>query len=283
MSAATPCPLPYRVVRRVAETADTASLVLEPVGTPLPPFAPGQFAEVTMSDIGTLPVPVSAILTGARRLVHTVRAGGAETELYRMRAGMELAVRGPLGTGWQLSGVLGRDLLVVADGMGLAPLRPLVREVFARAPVLGRINVLVGAASPAAVVYADTLRCLGRAAPGHVAVTVDRPDARWRGPVGRVTHLLDGAAFDAPTTTAFVSGPEAMVRATAEELLRRGLPADRIQVSLEHVMRCASESHERTGGRLGCDRCRLVRTALNDAGPVVTYDRARPLLALAER
>jgi anaerobic sulfite reductase subunit B len=120
-------PVPYRVVRRDAETPDTATIVLEPVRAVLQPFRPGQFAMVYAFGAGDMPLSVCGI--DGHRLTHTVRAVGAVSgALHGLRVGEKVGVRGPFGTGWELSAAAGLDLVVVAGGIGLAPLRPLVAE-----------------------------------------------------------------------------------------------------------------------------------------------------------
>lgn len=260
-------PVPYRVVERASETPDTASLVLEPVRRALEPFAPGQFAMVYAFGAGDIPLSVSAV--EGQRLTHTVRAVGAISgALYALRPGATVGVRGPFGTGWELSAAAGLDVLVVAGGIGLAPLRPVVREVLAARERYGRLSVLIGAREPRELLYPEETRGW----PGALT-TVDRPDVGWQGEVGVATALLDRAAFDPPAAAAFVCGPEPMIRAAAGELVHRGVDPDRIKVSLERNMHCA------TGH---CGHCQLGPLLLCRDGPVVSWRRARPLLSVRE-
>ncbi|AXE24264.1 oxidoreductase [Streptomyces globosus] len=263
-------PLPHRVADRREETRDTVTLTLEPVGEPLAPFAPGRFAMVYAFGVGEIPVSVSRI-PGGRRLAHTVRAVGAVSRaLCDLGPGAQVGVRGPFGTAWDTAAARGGDVLVVAGGIGLAPLRPLIHAVLAEPDAYGRLSVLAGARSPGDLLYADEFPGWRRP---FAAVTVDRPCDDWTGRVGVVTALLAEARFTAADTTAFVCGPEVMIRATARALLHRGVPPARIQVSLERNMRCA------TGH---CGHCQLGPLLLCRDGPVVGYDRAAPLLAIRE-
>ncbi|WP_395298240.1 FAD/NAD(P)-binding protein [Kitasatospora hibisci] len=263
-------PLPYRVVERQAETPDTATIVLEPVGTPLQPFAPGQFAMVYAFGTGDVPLSVSGL--DGHRLTHTVRAVGAVSgKLNGLRPGETVGVRGPFGTGWDLPAAAGLDLLVVAGGIGLAPLRPVVRAALTGSGRNGRLNVLIGVRTPADLLYAAEVRDWQAA--GKAAVTVDRPDAQWQGEVGVVTSLLVRAEFDPREAAAFLCGPEPMIRATARDLVRRGVDPDRIRVSLERTMHC---------GTGHCGHCQLGPLLLCRDGPVVSWTRARPLLAVRE-
>ncbi len=267
-------PLPYRVVRRRAETADTASFVLEPLDEALPPFRPGQFAMLYAFGVGDIPVSVSGILPHRHRLMHTVRAVGAvSTALCELGPGDTVGVRGPFGTVWDTSRAAGGDVLVIAGGIGLAPLRPLVYEVFRAPHRFRRVHVLIGARTPGDLVYRDETAVWAAAGPGGTALTVDRPDAGWAGDVGLVTGLLGHARFDPPGTTAYVCGPEVMIRATARELVHRGLRPERVLVSLERTMRC---------GTGHCGHCQLGPLLLCRDGAVLGYDRAAPLLATRE-
>ncbi|MEV5480104.1 MULTISPECIES: FAD/NAD(P)-binding protein [Streptomyces] len=264
-------PLPYRVVGRTEETPDTAEIVLEPVASALPPFVPGQFAMVYAFGVGDIPLSLSGI--DGHRLTHTVRAVGAVSRaLYNLRPGRTAGVRGPLGAGWDLLAESGRDLLVVAGGLGLAPLRPLVRDALAAPQRFGRLNVLIGARTPGDLVCARDIDDW-RKAGARIQVTVDRPDDTWQGDVGVVTALLDRADFDPGNASAFVCGPEVMIRATARELAHRGLDTDRIRISLERTMHC---------GTGHCGHCQLGPLLLCLDGPVVTWTRAEPLLAVRE-
>ncbi|QES47046.1 oxidoreductase [Streptomyces venezuelae] len=263
-------PLPYRVVDRRAETHDTVTLVLEPAGEALNPFVPGQFAMVYAFGIGEIPVSVSR-LPGGQRLAHTVRAVGAVSRaLCGLPAGAAVGVRGPFGTNWDPAVARGQDLLIIGGGIGLAPLRPLIDSVLAEPYAYGRLNVLAGARTPGDLLYRDEFPAWGRP---FGAATVDRPSGDWTGRVGVVTTLLDEALFTPANTTAFVCGPEVMIRATARALIHRGVRPDRIRVSLERNMRCA------TGH---CGHCQLGPLLLCRDGPVVRYDRAEPLLTVRE-
>jgi anaerobic sulfite reductase subunit B len=265
----TGAPLPYRLVRRRPETTDTVTVELEPVGQALPRFAPGQFAMIYAFGVGEIPVSAAGI--PEHGLVHTIRAVGAvSSALYRLAPGSQLGLRGPFGVGWELPAARGRDLLVVAGGVGLAPLRPLILAAQAEPSAYGRQNVLIGARTPEDLLYRDELDAWKRP---YGAVTVDRLTDGWSGRVGVVTMLLDDALFSPANTTAFVCGPEVMIRAAARELLHRGVPPEHIRVSLERNMHCA------TGH---CGHCQLGPVLLCRDGPVIGYDRAKPLLAVRE-
>ena len=270
----TDVPLPYEVTRVRRETADTVTLTLAPAGpSALAPFSPGRFAMVYAFGTGEIPVSVSRI--ERHELVHTIRSVGAvSAALCRLGPGAQVGLRGPFGTGWELERAAGGDVLVVAGDIGLAPLRPLVLDALAAPRAYGRLNLLAGARTPEDLLYADQMHAWTTThGPLHCAVTVDRPGPGWRDRVGVVTTLLNEARFDPPNTTAYVCGPEAMIRATARDLLHRGLPARRIRVSLERNMRCA------TGH---CGHCQLGGVLMCRDGPVIGWDQAESLLSVRE-
>jgi anaerobic sulfite reductase subunit B len=269
-------PVPYRFIDRRTDTPDTVTMELEHLAGPLPAFAPGQFAMLTAYGIGEVPISVSGLADSgdglARRLTHTVRAVGAVTAaLHAGVPGTVVGVRGPYGTTWDVTSAMGHDVVVVAGGIGLAPLRPVVEAVLANRSAYGRVAVLVGARSPAELLYPDDLRRWARAA--QVAVIVDRPAESWTGQVGLVTTLIPGADVDPAATVAFVCGPEVMMRFTARALITRGVPAERVRVSLERTMRC---------GVGWCGHCQLGTLLVCRDGPVLDYAHVEPLMLVRE-
>ncbi|MGQ5637858.1 MULTISPECIES: FAD/NAD(P)-binding protein [unclassified Streptomyces] len=271
MTTVTP-PLPYRVADTWDETGDTRSVELVPAGAGLAPFSPGQFAMIYAFGIGEVPVSASALRGRHGGLVHTVRAVGAvSTALYRLRPGDTVGLSGPYGAGWDLEAAGGQDVLVIAGGIGLAPLRPVVHALLGRPAAGGRLAVLVGARTPADLVYREEIDSWRGQA--RVEATVDRPGPGWQGSVGVVTTLLDRLDLRPGRTCALVCGPEVMMRHVARDLVARGLPPHRIQVSLERNMRCA------TGH---CGHCQLGPLLLCRDGPVVGYERVADLLLVRE-
>lgn len=269
-------PLPYRVAGRREETADTVTLDLSPSGAGIDPVAPGQFTMMYAFGVGEVPISVSG--TAGDRIGQTLRAVGAVTRaLHGLRPGETVGLRGPFGRGWHLPGPPGRDLLLVAGGIGLAPLRPALHAALARRERYRDVTVVVGARTPAELLFRESYREWCEAGV-RVEVTVDRPepdsDGRaWAGRVGVAPAVLDDLTLDAARTTALVCGPEIMMRFTAAALLRHGVPAGDVQVSLERNMRC---------GIAWCGHCQLGPLLLCRDGPVVGFDRAGPLLATKE-
>jgi len=261
-------PLPYRVVHRRDETADTVTLTLEARGGRLDRWAPGQFTMVYAFGVGEVPVSVSGGADGLIR--HTVRSVGAVTQaICAARVGTELGLHGPYGRGWPPSRGYDGDVVVVAGGIGLAPLRPVVTAALGRA---GRVVVLIGARAPADLIFTEEYD-EWRAAGAQVLVTVDRADAGWTGHVGVVTTLLGLASFGPRAAHAYVCGPEVMMRHTARALVARGLRAHDVHVSLERNMRC---------GVALCGHCQLGPLLVCRDGPVTGFDVAEPLFETRE-
>jgi anaerobic sulfite reductase subunit B len=265
-------PARYRVTDRRDETHDTVTLGLRPVDQPIRTYRPGQFTMLYAPGIGEVPVSISGSGPGTG-LVHTVRAVGAVTRaLCAASPGQLIGVRGPYGTDWEVAGAAGGDLLIVAGGIGLAPLRGALLAALGNGGGYRRVVVLIGARSPQELVFAHELGEWRRRG-AEVEVTVDRAAAGWTGHVGVVTQLLGRAGIDPARTTALVCGPEVMMRLTARDLLALGIPAARIRVSLERNMRC---------GVAECGHCQLGPLLLCRDGPVVSYPVAAPLLAVKE-
>jgi len=262
-------PTGYVVAARKQETPDTVTLMLRPAGNPIEPPRPGQFTMLYAFGVGEVPVSVSGC--GGEALVQTIRAVGAVTRaLCAAEPGDMIGVRGPFGTDWQVNGADGRDMVVVAGGIGLAPLRPVLLAALARRQ--GRVVLLVGARSPGELIFPRELETWRRRG-ADVRVIVDQADVGWDGRVGLVTELIKEAVADPARTAAFVCGPEIMMRLSAQALADAGVPAGEIRVSLERNMRC---------GAALCGHCQLGPLLLCRDGPVVSYAEAAPLLAIRE-
>lgn len=272
--AAAMVPRRHRVRSRRRELADTVTLALDPMDGPAPRPTPGQFVMLSAFGVGEAPVSASGDPTRPGPLVHTIRAVGAVTRaLTASRPGDVLGVRGPFGTDWGLDTMRGGDVVIVAGGIGLAPLRPAVHALLARRERYGRVALLVGARSPGTLLYARQLAAWGRRGDLHVEVTVDAASPGWDGHVGVVTELIPAAPFDPARAAALVCGPEVMMRFAAKALADRGVDPDRIRLSLERNMRCA----------LGhCGHCQLGPVLVCRDGPVFGYERVAPLLAVRE-
>jgi NAD(P)H-flavin reductase len=267
-------PRPFVVRATRQDTRDTHTLELEPVdGEPLG-FAAGQFTMMHAFGAGEVPISISGDPARPEVLVHTIRDVGAVTRaLVHAQPGTVLGIRGPFGTGWQVSSGRRGDVLFMAGGIGLAPLRPAILEVCAARGDFGQVSLLYGARTPEDILFGEDL--LGWAGDHgiDVQVTVDNGQHAWRGRVGLVTQLIDRARFAPASTLALICGPEVMMRYAALALADRGIPKTRLRLSMERNMKC---------GVGLCGHCQLREFLLCVDGPVLTYDRLEPLMSRVE-
>jgi NAD(P)H-flavin reductase len=224
--------------------------------------------------LGEVPISISGDPLAPAPLLHTTRAAGVVTRaMAKLKKGDVLGVRGPYGAGWPLEQARGRDLVIAAGGIGLAPLRSVMYHAFARRGDFGEVVLLLGTRTPRDICFKGELRRWSARRDLQVHVTVDHVVGRWRGNVGVVTKLIPHARFDPANTIALMCGPEVMMRFTALELQNRGVPFERIYASLERNMRCAVGL---------CGHCQFGPTFICKDGPVFRYDRVKPLLAVRE-
>lgn len=268
-------PARHRVQEVQRELADTVTLVLVPLDEPLAPFRAGQFNMLWGFGTGEVPISVSGDPTGGGPLLHTVRAVGPSTRaLCDVAPGDVIGARGPYGTSWDVERAAGRNLLVVAGGLGLAPLRPAILQALAERAAFEQVTVVLGARSPADLLYPDQVTSWAARPDVSVHVTVDHAESGWDGQVGVVTTALRRVDLDPTRTTALVCGPEIMMRHTAAALVSAGMdPAD-VRVSLERNMTCAI-GH--------CGHCQIGPTLVCRDGPVYGFDEAAPLMATRGR
>ncbi|HEY3478991.1 MAG TPA: FAD/NAD(P)-binding protein [Amycolatopsis sp.] len=262
-------PVPYRVAGRVVETADSVSLRLEPHGKPLPEAKLGQFMMLYCHGVGEVAISVSG--PGP---THTIRAVGAVSRaLHDLRPGTLVGVRGPFGTSWDVEDAAGNDIVIVAGGAGLCPLRPVLADVLDHRGGYGRVVVVAGARKPDEFLFPHELASWAGRHDVELLQTIDRPAPGWTGPVGFVTEPLAALELDPERTRAFLCGPEPMMRACAEILLAKQMSAHHIRVSLERAMKCG----------IGlCGHCQLGPLLVCRDGPVMDYTVAGPLLAVKE-
>jgi NAD(P)H-flavin reductase len=270
-------PASWRVRRARRDTRDTFTLELEPVnvGDSIQ-FLPGQFNMLYVFGVGEVPISMSGDPAKSCAMTHTVRAIGAVTKaMGRLKRGDVIGVRGPFGVSWPVEEAAGKDVVIVAGGIGLAPLRPVIYHVLARREMYGRVSLLYGARAPGDALYQSELEKLRGRFDLQVEVTVDNVPVgqNWRGHVGVVTTLVAGADFDPAQAVAMICGPEVMMRFTVAELRKRGVSEEGIFISMERNMKCA----------LGfCGHCMFGPTFICKDGTVFRLDRIAPWLSKRE-
>lgn len=257
-------PAPYRIRRKRWETKDTCTLILRAESeTKEFVFAPGQFNMLYLFGVGEVPISFSGDPEARDIVEHTIRDQGSVTRVMcRLRVGDSIGVRGPYGTGWPMQQARGKSVILMAGGLGLAPLRPVLLSLLAHRDEYAHIVILYGSRTPQDLLYTKQLQRWRSRLDIEVAVTVDRAGGDWRGNVGVITTLKPATAFDPSRTVAFLCGPEIMMRYGARALEERGLPPDQIYLSMERNMKCAV-GH--------CGRCQYGPKFICKDGPVFSY------------
>lgn len=267
-------PTPYRVVECVRELADVTTLRIEPRVATRTSAKPGQFNMLYAFGIGEAAISISAHEENEGELSHTIRdVGKVSHALCHMKAGAEVGLRGPFGNGWPIGVAEGCDIVIVAGGLGLAPLRTAIEALLARREQYGRVTILLGFRSPDDLLFPELIREWRTQLDVEVHVTVDHADGEWRGHVGVVTTLIQRARFDAKGCLAFICGPEIMMRFSAQALVGAGVSPARIHLSMERNMKCAI-GH--------CGRCQFGPHFVCKDGPVFALERIAPILAVRE-
>jgi NAD(P)H-flavin reductase len=242
-----------RVVGTRRETPDVVTLRLETNDPKILAGRPGQFVMAALPAVAAPPISISRFHPDGIEL--TVRAAGAATaKICGLERGDTLTLNGPFGRGWPVELADGRDVMIITGGIGLGPLRPLIDALLARRDNVATIHLAYGARTPADRLYVDELDRLAASGIIDVAQTVDRAGPEWLGRVGVVTQVIDRALCSCDRTVAFVCGPERMMKATADVLRERGLPNERVFVTLERRMDCAMGlcGHCQMGGFFVC-------------------------------
>ena len=268
-------PSPF-VIRRVQkETYDVFTIELEPADDPKDfPFAAGQFNMLYVFGVGEIPISLSSDPRAAGTLKHTTRVVGTVTKaLARLKRGDVLGIRGPYGTSWPLEEAAGKDVLIVAGGIGLAPLRPVLYQLFSQRNKYGKITLLYGAKTSKDIIYKRELEKWGKRFNIDVKVTVDKASEDWNGNVGVVTTLIPQIPLDPSRTITMICGPEVMMRFTIVELQKYGMGDTSIFISMERNMKCG----------IGlCGHCQCGPLFMCKDGPIFRYDRIKDFFGKRE-
>jgi NAD(P)H-flavin reductase/NAD-dependent dihydropyrimidine dehydrogenase PreA subunit len=257
-----------RVAEVRQETADTTTLFLPTDDAALLSARPGQFVMAAMPAFAIPPISISRVRPDGLEL--TIRAAGPTTStLARLGPGAQLSLRGPLGRAWPIEDAVGRDVVIVGGGIGLAPLRGVIDTVLAKRERFGAVRIYMGARTPNDRLFVEELDALAARDDLVVRTTVDRAGADWLGRVGIVTQLfpLPRPEIDGSNTTAFVCGPERMMTATADALGDLGVPPEHLWLTLERRMEC---------GVGLCGHCQLGKRFVCRDGPVFSIAELGP-------
>jgi NAD(P)H-flavin reductase len=240
-------------------------------------FEPGQFNMLYLFGIGEVAISISSDPAHPQRIGHTVRHVGRVTRAFRELApGDPIGVRGPFGRPWPLHEAEGRDLVVVAGGVGVCPVRPAIEQAMRHRDRYHRLILLLGARTPELLPYQDQLDewlSLMERLGVEIHLTVDEASPGWLYGEGVVTTLFPKAGIEPGRTTAFLCGPEIMLRFAARGLLDMGVPAEHVWLSTERHMEC---------GVGLCGHCQLGPRFVCTDGPVFRSDELGPLLEVRE-
>ncbi len=230
---------------------------------------PGQFVEVSVMGIGEAPISISSSPTRGGTFQLAIRKVGDVTgALHNLKKGATVGIRGPFGNGFPLETLEGKDILFVAGGIGLFPLRSLIQYVLDRRSSYGKVILLFGARSPAERLFLDELAAWSKNPQIEFHETVDVGDENWKGNVGVITTLIPKVVIDPKKTLAVVVGPPIMYRFVITELRKRGLADENIIMSLERRMKC---------GVGKCGHCQINGVYVCQEGPVFTLAQLRNL------
>ncbi len=267
-------PVVYRVENRHQEIADTMTLDLEPVNSPCISFLPGQFTMLGLPGVGEIPISISGNPRRSDNLAQTIRGVGKVSQALIERAiGDRILLRGPFGRPWPVDIALGKRLIVIAGGLGLAPVRPIIYWALANRNSLTGIDLVYGARSPKDIPFGSQLIGWLASDAVNTQVIVDRQTDDWVGRVGPVTDLIGSLRFDPAETVVMICGPEIMMRFVIQALEARGIGDDAMWVSMERNMKCG----------IGlCGHCQMGPTLICRDGAVYRVDEIRHLMTRAE-
>lgn len=230
----------------------------------------GQFVEVSILGIGEAPITICSSPTSSHRTFEMcVRRVGKLTEaLHRMRPGSTIGIRGPFGRPFPMEKFRGKDMLLMAGGLGLAPLRSVINEVLDQRGQFGRVIILYGTRSPHDILFANEIKEWESRADVEFLMTVDRPTPDWAGNEGVITTLLPKVDFSGRNMVAVVIGPPVMYKFVVRDIRARGVPDGNIWMSFERQMKCAVGK---------CGHCQMHHIYTCQDGPSFSYLEVKDL------
>jgi sulfite reductase subunit B len=248
-------------VRKMTELENLYEITL-PDGVDLG-HKPGQFVEVSLFGVGEAPFSVSSSPTRKGSFEMGIRRVGMLTEIMgRMQPGEKIGIRGPFGSGVPLEKFKGRDVMIVAGGIGLVPMRSMINYVLDNRDDYGRLIICYGSRSDGELLYTDELKQWEDDPRVEFHVTVDHGSPEWSGNTGVITTLIPSLDMDLENTSVLVCGPPIMYRFVLLALRSRGVPEENIFMSLERRMKC---------GVGKCGHCQINSSYVCQDGPVYHY------------
>jgi len=224
---------------------------------------PGQFVQVSLFGVGEAPISICSSPTRLDSFELCVRRAGRLTEaLHQLKTGDEVGIRGPFGVGFPVVPLEGNDVLLIAGGLGLAPLRSLINYIIDNRRDFGKVDILLGCRDPESMLFGGELAYWDKRIDINFNCSIDREAPDWHGNVGLITALIPGVTLDPQKTFAVACGPPVMYRFVVDELLKKGIPESHIYLSLERHMKC---------GLGKCGHCQIHDVYCCQDGPVFNY------------
>jgi NAD(P)H-flavin reductase len=237
-------------------------------------FEPGQFNMLYTFGIGESAISISSDPAKRETITHTIhKVGNVTSALSQLKKGSVIGIRGPFGSSWPIEKARGRDVCIIAGGIGLAPIRPVIYSLLKRRKDYGKILLLYGARSPRDLLYRVELEQWNKKSNFEVHVTVDRGDSTWKGHIGVVTNLINYVKIDTTATVTMVCGPEVMMYYSLMEILKTGIPMENVYLSMERNMKCAVGF---------CGHCQYGPKFICKDGPVFNYADIKELFGKKE-
>ncbi len=228
----------------------------------------GQFIMCTVFGAGEFAVSLPFSPENDRKHISVRKVGRVTSALHELQPGDRIGIRGPFGNGFPFEEIKGKNLVYVAGGIGLIPLRSSIIHVLQHRSDFGRLILVYGARTSRDLMYKDSIREWQATRDFETYFTIDRPEPGWNGQVGFVNQLVAGLSLPAENTVAFVCGPPVMFNAVIRELKLKGIKEQNIYSTLERHMKC---------GLGKCQHCAIGRTLVCVDGPVYTYKQIRTL------
>ncbi|MBM4055867.1 MAG: oxidoreductase [Planctomycetes bacterium] len=202
-------------------------------------FNPGQFVQLSVFGIGEAPISISSSPFNKDTVGLCIRRmGDVTTAIHKLEIGASVGIRGPLGNGFPVRELKGKDILFIAGGLGLAPLRSMISYVLEKRKDFGRIIILYGTKSPGELLFRDDLETWRQIEDIELIITVNRPDKDWTGRTGVITRFIPSLELEPQNTYALVVGPPVMYKYALLELQEKLIPENNIIMSLERRMKC---------------------------------------------
>ncbi len=259
-------PEPFRIVDNWAETHDVFTLSIAPLKKRKFTFTPGQYHMINAFGVGESPMSICSHPDNPGEILHTIRAVGSVTRKLKNLAKDDIiGIRGPFGNPWPMEQLKDKSVLLIAGGIGLAPLRPVVYSLLSQRKNYKTITLIYGARSPDDIIYENELKSWAKAF--SVVLTVDHVNKAWNHSIGVVTQFIPFAVKDPDNTMALICGPEVMMRFCYHSLIDQGITRDNIYLSLERNMHCAI-GH--------CGHCQWGPYFICQDGPVLNFKAIEP-------